>query len=81
MGCAEDKVVKKEETCGGFLRMLLLLSAWLIKGQTIKGILGISLFAIAIILIVVLSPWKHSETKYWKLILPIYRETVILELR
>ncbi len=57
---------------GGFVWLLLLAGAWFIQGQITKGILMISLFAIEVILIVVFSPWKHPETKYWKLMLPIY---------
>lgn len=62
---------------GGFIWLLLLSSAWFVQGQIVKGILGISLFAIAIILIVVLSPWKHPKTKYWKLMLPIYTVLIV----
>ena len=57
---------------GGFLWLCLLSIAWLVQGKIVNGVLGISLFSVAILLIVVLAPWKHPETKYWKLMVPIY---------
>ena len=42
-----------------------------------SGVSGLALFAVAILLILFLAPWKHPETKYWKLMLPIYAIFVI----
>jgi len=50
----------------------LLSILWLVQGKIIRGVLGLGLFAVAILFIIVLAPWKHPETKYWKLMLPVY---------
>jgi len=57
---------------GGFIWVGLLSVIWIFQHKNIKGMLGIVLFIIAIILIISLAPWKHPNTKYWKLMLPIY---------
>lgn len=62
---------------GSFLWLCLLSIVWLVQGKIVNGLLGISLFSIAIFLIVVLAPWKHPETKYWKLMSPIYAVLIV----
>lgn len=62
---------------GGFVWLLLLSIVWLAQGKIAYGIWGISLFTVAFILIVVLAPWKHPETKYWKLMLPTYLVLIV----
>ena len=57
---------------GGFIWLCLLSIAWLIQGKLKIGILGISIFIIAILFIFIFAPWKFPRTKYWKLMLPIY---------
>lgn len=57
---------------GGFLWLLLLSIVWLVKGDVTSGIVGLVLFAAAVLCIIVFAPWKHPETKYWKLMLPVY---------
>jgi phosphatidylserine synthase len=57
---------------GGFIWLCILSNVWLIQGKLKNGILGISLFIIAILFIIILSPWKFPRTKYWKLMSPIY---------
>jgi len=57
---------------GGFLWLCLLSIAWLVQGKIIYGLLAMGLFLMALCLIIVLGPWKHPETKYWKLMLPVY---------
>ncbi len=57
---------------GGFIWMILLSIIWIYQNKIIEGISGIILFTIAIILVFILAPWKHPNTKYWKLMLPIY---------
>jgi len=57
---------------GGFIWVGLLSAVWIFQNRSSNGILGIALFIIAIILIIALAPWRHPNTKYWKLMLPIY---------
>ncbi|MCP4358219.1 MAG: hypothetical protein GY796_09420 [Chloroflexi bacterium] len=57
---------------GGFLWLGLLSVVWLFQGKIGDGILGVVLFVAAIITIIMTAPWKHPNTKYWKLMLPIY---------
>ena len=52
--------------------MGLLSALWIFQNRSSNGMLGIVLFIIAIILIIALAPWRHPNTKYWKLMLPIY---------
>ena len=57
---------------GGFLWLCLLSILWLVQGKLVNGLAGMGLFLVALCLIIVLGPWKHPETRYWKLMLPIY---------
>ena len=57
---------------GGFIWLGLLSAVWIVKNEIFNGTLGFVLFIVAIVLIFALAPWKHPNTKYWKLILPIY---------
>jgi hypothetical protein len=57
---------------GGFVWLVLLSAVWIFQNKIINGMLGIILFVVAVILVFTLAPWKHPNTKYWKLMLPIY---------
>jgi hypothetical protein len=57
---------------GGFIWLVLLSVVWIVQNKITNGALGISLFTVAVILIFGFAPWKHPNTKYWKLMLPIY---------
>ena len=57
---------------GGFLWLGLLSILWLALGRITSGALGLTLFVAAIVAVLTLAPWKHPETRYWKLMLPIY---------
>jgi hypothetical protein len=57
---------------GGFLWLLILSVIWLVKKQPLFAVLGILLVALALGCIVMLAPWRHPHTPYWKLFLPIY---------
>ncbi len=57
---------------GGFIWLSILSVLWLIQGKFKMGILGMSLFTLAVVIIFTLTPWKFPRTKYWKLMLPIY---------
>jgi hypothetical protein len=57
---------------GGFIWLGLLSVVWIVQNKILNATLGILLFTVAIILIFTFAPWKHPNTKYWKLMLPIY---------
>lgn len=57
---------------GGFIWLGLLSVVWLFQNKMSGGILGIVVFTVAIMGIIATAPWKHPNTKYWKLMLPIY---------
>jgi len=57
---------------GGFLWLGLLSAVWLLKNKISNGMIGIAVFVVSIIVIIITAPWKHPNTKYWKLMLPIY---------
>ena len=57
---------------GGFLWLGLLSILWLVQGRTACALLGLGLFAAAVLAVLALVPWKHPGTRYWKLMLPIY---------
>ena len=57
---------------GGFIWLGLLSGVWAYQGKTMIAVLGFVLFVVAIITILSVTPWKYPNTKYWKLMLPIY---------
>ncbi|RLE22706.1 MAG: hypothetical protein DRJ08_03750 [Acidobacteria bacterium] len=57
---------------GGFIWLGLLSGIWAVQGKTTIAILGAILFIAAIATIVSVTPWKYPNTKYWKLMLPVY---------
>jgi len=57
---------------GGFTWLGLLSIVWLFQNRTGSGMIGTAVFVVAIITITATAPWKHPDTKYWKLMLPIY---------
>jgi hypothetical protein len=57
---------------GGFIWLGLLSVFWLFQNKINAGIMGMIIFTTAIIIIITTAPWKHPNTKYWKLMLPIY---------
>ena len=62
---------------GGFVWLFLLSIVWLVQGKITSGVLGLGLFVLAVVFIIVLSPWKHSKTRYWKLMLPVYALLIV----
>lgn len=56
----------------GFIWLGLLSVIWLFQNKISNGIIGIVIFTVAVIAIIATAPWKHSNTKYWKLMIPIY---------
>ena len=57
---------------GGFVWLGLLSAIWLFQNKINEGMIGLAVFVVAIIVISTTAPWKHPNTKYWKLMLPIY---------
>jgi hypothetical protein len=57
---------------GGFCSVLVLSVAQLAGGKTRQGVIGLLIIAAACAAILVLAPWKHPETTYRRLMLPIY---------
>ncbi len=52
--------------------MVVLAGILLAKGQTIQGLVGVALFAVAVIVCFLASPWRNPDTPYWKLMLAMY---------
>jgi hypothetical protein len=57
---------------GSFLWFLVLSVLWVVRGKVLAGLLGLGLFVLAGILIFLLAPWRYPQTRYWKLMLPLY---------
>ena len=57
---------------GGFLWLGLLSAVWLFQNKINEGMIGLAVFIVAITVIITTAPWKHPNTKYWKLMFPIY---------
>jgi hypothetical protein len=57
---------------GGFIWLCLLSGVLLFRNGIADGIIGIAIFVVASAVIIVTAPWKHPNTKYWKLMLPVY---------
>ncbi len=57
---------------GGFIWLGLLSVIWFFQNKVSEGMIGLAVFIIAMIVISMTAPWKHPNTKYWKLMLPIY---------
>ena len=57
---------------GSFVWLSLLSAIWLFQNKISEGMIGLAAFILAILVISMTAPWKHPNTKYWKLMLPIY---------
>lgn len=57
---------------GGFIWVVILSIIFLVQGQTTAGVLGLALSCVAVVVIMMCAPWKHPNTPYWKLMLPVY---------
>ncbi len=57
---------------GGFAWLAILSVFWLFQGETLHAAAGIGFVMIGGVSVLGLAPWKHPETKYWKLMLPLY---------
>lgn len=57
---------------GSYLWILILSVVWLGQGKYVFATLGGGLFLVALTLAFLLSPWKHPDVAYWKLLLPLF---------
>jgi len=57
---------------GGFLWVAVLAVVFLFRGQWAWGVAGLLLTAVAVVAILLLAPWRHPVTRYWKLMAPLY---------
>lgn len=57
---------------GGFVWLLLLVGVWLYQQKTTEALVGLLLLVLGVAAVVFLAPWRHPQTRQWKLLLPIY---------
>jgi hypothetical protein len=57
---------------GGFIWVGILATILLVRGQLLEGMIGCVIVAVAVAVILVGAPWKHPDTLYGKLMLPVY---------
>lgn len=57
---------------GGFLWVAILSVIFLFQGKQFQGLLGLVLVAAAVAGVLILAPWRHPSTPYWKLMLLPY---------
>ncbi|MDD8013557.1 MAG: hypothetical protein PHX05_08780 [Acidobacteriota bacterium] len=57
---------------GAFSWVLVLGIVLLAQGRTEKGIIGIALFALGVFFAFAFAPWRHPDTAYYELMLPLY---------
>ena len=62
---------------GSFVWLLILAILLYFKGQTVAGLVGVALLAVAAFCIYRFAPWKNPATPYWKLLLPIYGVLIV----
>ena len=44
----------------------------LVQGKMVQGILGLVITGIGVAAILWSAPWRHPDTRYWMLMLPVY---------
>jgi len=57
---------------GSFLWLCALSILWFFQFKTLFGIIGLCLFCLAVIFIFHFEPSRFPNTKYWKLLMPMY---------
>lgn len=57
---------------GGFVWVIILAGVFLFQGKTAAGILGLAIAACGFAAIWFFAPWRHPETLYRMLMIPIY---------
>jgi drug/metabolite transporter (DMT)-like permease len=56
----------------GFIWVLVLAIANLVKGDLPAALIGFVLSVIAVAVILLFPPWRYPTVSYWKIMLPIY---------
>ena len=62
---------------GGFIWALILSLIWLAKGRLPQAGVGLLVFTVAVGLIAFFAPWRRPQTRYWKLMLPVYAMLIL----
>lgn len=57
---------------GGFVWLAALAVVFLFRQRWVPGVVGLCLFGLAVAVILSCAPWRHPDTVYWKLLLPVY---------
>lgn len=57
---------------GGFLWIPALAVLFLVRGELAAGLAGIALTVLGYGAVVLFRPWRHPDTRYWRLLLPPY---------
>jgi len=57
---------------GSFLWIFALSGVWFVHGRTDLGGQGLAVGLLALYAIRHFAPWRHPDTKYWRLLLPLY---------
>jgi len=57
---------------GGFIWVVILAVLLLVKGRPLPAMIGFAIAGAAVACVLVGAPWRHPDTRYWKLMLPIY---------
>ena len=57
---------------GGFIWVLILSIKLSIEGRNGPALTGFLLVAVAVVVIAGCAPWRHPQTPYWLLMLPVY---------
>jgi hypothetical protein len=57
---------------GGFIWVALLSGIFAVQGRFAAAGAGLLLVTAAVAAIVLSAPWRHPDTPYWKLMLPVY---------
>ena len=57
---------------GGFIWVLILSIVFFVQGKAMQGGIGLLIVFMACAAIVMFSPWRHPQTLYRKLMMPVY---------
>jgi hypothetical protein len=57
---------------GGFIWVVILSVIFFVQSKLIEGAIGLALFCTAVLFVFTSAPWKHPDTPYWKLMIPVY---------
>jgi hypothetical protein len=57
---------------GGFVWVFALSLVFLVQHRIEQGVVGVSLAAVSVLVVVFVAPWRFPQTPYWKLMLAPY---------